>query len=221
MRLIFHNGFRSTSNQKFCLLLTYRARIELLLLVDVLSMIYDVVFNTNSPNLVFWVSIVVDILLLQTVSIAIASTGILLAAIYYILQIRHQNRMRQTELVMKLYSTFDTLEFLEAWHKIFWMPELKDYDDFVKKLEGKRYIASYVLNFYEEVGILLRRKLIDIGLVDALLGNSTKNIWEKIRIPIEYVRKSGIDPRAYENVEYVYNEMKKRELQLQEGVKNG
>jgi hypothetical protein len=56
-------------------------------------MVYDVVFNTNSPNLVFWVSRMVDI---QTVSIAIASAGVFLAAIYYILQIRHQTRIRQT-----------------------------------------------------------------------------------------------------------------------------
>jgi len=93
------------------------------------------------------------------------------------------------------------------------MPEFKDYDDYVKKFEGKRYIAAFVVMFYEEVGILLRRKLIDIGLVDDLLGNSAKQIWEKIRTPIEHVRKSGIDPRAYEHFEYLYNELKKREQQ--------
>jgi hypothetical protein len=151
---------------------------------------------------------------IQTISVGIASASIVVGVIYYIIQIRHQTRIRQTDLVMRLYSTYDSLEFLEAWHKIFWMPELRDYDDYIKKLEGKRYIAAFVVMFYEEVGILLRRKLIDIGLVDDLLGNSTKQIWEKIKTPVEYVRKSGIDPRAYENFEYLYNEMKKREQQL-------
>jgi len=155
---------------------------------------------------------------ISTVSIVVASASVVLAAIYYVLQLRHQTKIRQTDIVMRLYSTFDSLEFLEAWHKIFWMPEFKDYDDFVKKLESKRYIASFVLMFYEEVGILLRRKLIDIGLVDDLLGNSVKQIWEKVRTPMEYVRKIGIDPRAYENFEYLYNEIKKRE---QVGVSSG
>jgi hypothetical protein len=59
---------------------------------------------------------------------------------------------------MKLYSTYDSLEFLEAWHKIFWMPEFKDYDDFVKKFNGQRHIPAFVVMFYEEVGILLRRR---------------------------------------------------------------
>jgi hypothetical protein len=150
---------------------------------------------------------------ISTVSIAIASAGVLVAATYYVLQLRHQNRLRQTDLVMKLYSTMDSLEFLEAWHKIFWMPETKDYEDFVEKLGGKRHIAAFVALFYEEVGVLLRRKLVDIGLVDDLFSDSLKLTWEKVRTPMLEVRKRGIYPRAYENFEYLYNEMKKREQQ--------
>jgi hypothetical protein len=150
---------------------------------------------------------------IQTVSIAIASASVVAGVIYYAFQIRHQNRMRQTDLLLRLYSTFDSLEFLEAWHKIFWMPEPKDYDDFVEKLGGKRHITAFVALFYEEVGVLLRRKLIDIGLVDDLFSDSLKLTWEKVKAPMMEVRKRGIYPRAYENFEYLYNEMKKREQQ--------
>jgi hypothetical protein len=48
-------------------------------------MIHDAVFNTNSPNLVFWVSIVVDI---QTVSIAVASAGVFIGS--YLLHVADQ-----------------------------------------------------------------------------------------------------------------------------------
>jgi hypothetical protein len=48
----------------------------------------------------------------QTVSIAIASASITLAAIYYIFQIRHQTRIRQTDLVIRLYSAVSSKEFL-------------------------------------------------------------------------------------------------------------
>jgi len=70
------------------------------------------------------------------------------------------------------------LEFLEAWNTIFFT-EFKDYDDAIEKLSGKRHIASFVFMFYEEVGVLLRKKLIDTGLVEELLGTSAKQIWEK------------------------------------------
>jgi hypothetical protein len=61
------------------------------------------------------VSIVVDI---QTISIAIASGGVFVAAIYYIFQIRHQTRLRQTDLVMRLYGTFTSNEYQDAWTKV-------------------------------------------------------------------------------------------------------
>jgi len=148
---------------------------------------------------------VVDI---STVSIVLASTSVMAAAIYYILQIRQQTKVRQTDLVTRLYSTFASLEFQEAWHKIYFT-EFKDYDDFVEKIGGKRWP---VLIFYEEVGVLLHRKLIDIGLVDDLLGNSIRTLWEKIRYVMEEARKR-YDPRFYKYFEYLYNEMKKREQQ--------
>ena len=39
---------------------------------------------------------------IQTVSIAIASASVTLAAFYYIWQIRHQSKIRQTDLVIKI-----------------------------------------------------------------------------------------------------------------------
>jgi hypothetical protein len=54
-------------------------------------------------NPVFWVPIMVDI---QTISVAIASADVLVAAIYYILQIRHQTTIRKTDLLIRLYQTY-------------------------------------------------------------------------------------------------------------------
>lgn len=149
---------------------------------------------------------------ISTLSIVIAASGVTAASIYYRLQIRSQTRVRQTDLLMRLYSTWDSLEFQEAWHRIYWM-EFKDYDEAVSKLGGKRHIASYVLYFYDEVGALLREKLIDISLSDRLLGNSVRQMWEKVKPVIHEARERSSDPRIYEHFEYLYNEMKKREQQ--------
>jgi hypothetical protein len=54
----------------------------------------------------------------QTVSIAVASASATLAAIYYIFQIRHRSRIRQTDLVIGLYSAASSKELLEAWEKV-------------------------------------------------------------------------------------------------------
>jgi len=147
------------------------------------------------------------------VSAIVAAAGVLVGVIYYMLDIRNQTKLRQTDLVMRLYSTFDSMEFLEAWSKVYFT-EYKDYDDLLKKLEGKREIAMLVFRFYEQVGVLLRRKLIDVDLIDILFGNNTIITWEKTKGTILREMRERVNPRAYESFEYLYNEMKKREQQL-------
>jgi hypothetical protein len=74
-------------------------------------------------------------------------------------------------------------------------------------LEGRRYVATYLFTFYDQVGVLLRRGLIDFDLVDALLGNSTRQLWEKVAPVVEEARIRSDDVRLYENFEYLYGEM--------------
>ena len=168
----------------------------------------------------------VDILLLQTISIAIASAGVFVAAIYYIFQIRHQTRSRQTDLVMRLYSTFGSDDHQRAGKKVMWIA-YKDYDDFVKKYgapnseEPIPLAVDKVLYFFEEVGVLLSKKLVDIDLIDQLMGYNIVMIGTKTMPIIEGARKRLNLPHVWTNFEYLYNEMKKREQQLQQkGVKN-
>jgi hypothetical protein len=164
---------------------------------------------------------VVDI---QTVSIAIASAGVFAAAIYYVLQIRHQSRMRQTDLVARLYSTFIGKDIQEGYFEVRQL-EFVDYDDFMKKykMPSKSIVPLWqVCKFFDGVGVLLRRKLVDIGLVDELFHTEATLLWEKMKPIAEGRRKELNQPTAYQCFEYLYNEMKKREQQLQQdGVKNG
>jgi hypothetical protein len=168
----------------------------------------------------------VDILLLQTISIAIASAGILIAAIYYVLQIRHQRKMRQTDLLLKIYSTFGCEEFQKALAKTFNL-DFKDYDEFVKKyyntstgfVESPEIISMSMVNvLFEEVGVLLNRKLIDIGLVDDLFGYMAVPLWEKIKPAVEGLRQQFQSPRSLQKFEYLHDRLKERE---QRGAKNG
>jgi hypothetical protein len=151
----------------------------------------------------------VDILLLQTVSIAIASAGVFAAAIYYIIQIRHQTKVRQTDLVVRLYSIYGSKEFQEAWATVREF-EFKDYDDFMKKY-GWSAAMSEVGLFFEGVGVLLHKKLVDISMVDDLFTGPIKMTWEKMKPIIEGHRKQKKYPQFYEWLEYLYNEMQKRE----------
>jgi hypothetical protein len=90
--------------------------------------------------------------------------------------------------------------------------ESEDYRNYEKWHEWSDFII--VAAFFEGIGILLHRKLIDIVLVDDLFSYSIKTIWEKIKEVVEAVRKHHNAPQIWEWFEYLYDEMKKREQQL-------
>ncbi len=150
---------------------------------------------------------------IQAISVTVASAGIFVASIYYILQIRHQNRMRQTDLVMKLYSQFNSLEFQRVWEQVL-NREAKDYADYHKKYGSAERTA--VGMFFEGIGILLRRKLISIELVDDMFTTPIKWTWERTKDITLELRKIRNQPEILEWFEYLYYEMKKREQKLQQ-----
>jgi hypothetical protein len=154
----------------------------------------------------------------QTISIAVASASVTIAAFYYIWQIRHQNKIRQTDLVIKISEFGTRKDFLEACTDIF-EAEFNDYDDFVKKyglpFSKKPIPMSFfiVSNFMERIGVLLKNKLLDISMVSQLM--TVTDFWEKMKPVIEGVRKEENSQSYYEYFEYLYNEVKKREQKLQ------
>jgi hypothetical protein len=96
--------------------------------------------------------------------------------------------------------------------------EYKDYDDFVKRYgevhseKPEQAAILALVNYFEGLGILVKRKLIDIDLVYDFLGSDINMIWEKLKPIIEGERKKRNYPPL--NCEYFYNEMKKREQKL-------
>ena len=167
---------------------------------------------------------------IQTVSIAIASAGVLIAAIYYVLQIRHQTkarqdtaRTRQADLLMRLYSTWGSDDLQRATYTVFDL-KFKDYDDYVKKYgsvvsETPAIVAVFRVGwFFNGIGVLLQSNLADIELIDKLFGYMVIWLWEILKPIVEAERKATNQPKSLEWFEYLYNEMKKRE---QAGVKNG
>ena len=148
---------------------------------------------------------------MPSISAIVAAIGVIIGVVFAVLELRNLVRTRQTDLIMRLYSTRTGKEFQESWKKVMSM-ESKDYRNYEKWYEWSDFIV--VAAFFEGIGILLRRKLTDIRLVDDLFSYSIKTIWEKINEVVEAVRKHNNAPQIWEWFEYLYNEMKKREQRL-------
>ena len=98
--------------------------------------------------------------------------------------------------------------------------EFDNYNDFMKEhgpiSSGKPASIAILMvaGFYESVGVLFHRKLIDISLDEELLP--VEMSWEKIKPVVVGWRKQVNEPRVAEWFEYLYNEMQKREQRLQQ-----
>jgi hypothetical protein len=155
---------------------------------------------------------------IQTVSIAIASAGVFAAAIYYIFQIRHQDKMRHLDLFMRLYSTWGSRDMLNA-HRRFMVLKVENYDSFVKEHGPVTEITELYTDmdqvgwFFNLMGFLVKEKIVHVKLVDELLGYWVIRNWETIKPLIYGWRKQYNIPESYYWFEYLYNEMKKREEQ--------
>jgi len=155
----------------------------------------------------------------SSLSAIIAAVGVMIGVILTVLEVKNWVNTRQTDLVIRLYSTFGSDEIQEAWERI-QTREFKDFDSYRK--EYGLQDVNKVGWFFEGLGVLLHRKLIDISLVDDLFSSPVKRAWEKLLPVAEGERNQTNRPQIWEWFEYVYNEMKKREQQLQQrGVKSG
>jgi len=158
---------------------------------------------------------------IQTVSIVVASVGLLVAAVYYVLQIRHQTKMRQMDLLMRIYLTWGSEDMKKALQDVFAL-KFEDYDDFIKKygLSSRAWVdVDKVGWFMNGLGFLVHEGFVNIKLVLGLFhAQGWIMLWEKLKPVVEGVRKTFGFPESYAWFEYLYNEVKKKE---QRGVKSG
>ncbi len=160
---------------------------------------------------------ILQVELVAYVSMIVASFGLVGALLYYVNDHRNQARMRKTDLIMRLYATFMSKEFQEADVKVI-MLNVKDYSEFKAKYgpypsEHPTHIAfRQVAAFFEAIGILLKKKLIEIDLAYEIFVVHQR--WEKLWPIIRDLRQELDFPEYMDNFEYLYHETQKYQRHL-------
>jgi hypothetical protein len=121
---------------------------------------------------------------IEYLPIVLTGVGLIVSILYYSMVLRNANRTRQAQLLMNLYESYRSkesrLESLEI-HSWKW----KDMDDFWEKYGQPNNPEAWATwetkaAFFNGVGILLKRNLIDIKLLDDLLTNSLIRHWNSL-----------------------------------------
>lgn len=151
---------------------------------------------------------------ISTISIVIASIGVLAGVIYYILDIRHQSRLRQTESLIRLSPWFNmsAKEVQEAISQVCSI-RYENYEDYLQKYSGKPENVTFKVlgNYFEGIGILVHRKLVDPDIVYDFWGDIIISTWEGNKPLVDGMRNDSGDAETFAFWEYLYGELKKRQ----------
>ena len=156
---------------------------------------------------------------IQTISFVVAGISVTIAAIYYLINIRINNRARQAMILSSLQSRIDTPEFWERYIDIVWVYKEMSYEEYRKKVlqskEKSAQVMSVISTFYH-IGWLVKMKLLDIN---AVLG-FTFDVVAVYDIVMPHLARFGeeqgqpYNPGHYPYFTYLYDEIKKRREML-------
>lgn len=176
----------------------------------------------------------------QTATIVVTGIGVLIAAVSQIYTNRQANQQRaielknqeltlhaqqqaletrQAELFMQLYSKWTSPEFRVGLLKMYQHWSWSDFSEFQAKYGAKTnaedFVAGVVVpaSFYEGIGVLVERGLIDVTLVNRLLRRNILLFWERLGPVIQGYRKEQEQDEQpiFDSVEYLYHELQKLE----------
>ena len=150
----------------------------------------------------------------QVLSIA-APLAITLGVVVALLNLRNQYRLRQIDTVMRLYSQFGEETFVRHFIRVTnW--DYATYEAYLEKRTEDDYISLTVVTvFFEGMGLLLKRKLAPIDLIDDLLSGPILLAWPKARpIWLGFRVQYGV-PAAAEWFEFLYEATVQRLAKLE------
>jgi hypothetical protein len=149
----------------------------------------------------------VDILSITAIVAAVGGLG---GVLFAVLQLRDFVKTRRAQFFMSIYELSINKDFGEVALKALNL-EYKDYDDFVNKYgppfsDHEAHVALNVLCMYfEALGILVKKKMLDIELVSELF--SVELFWERLKPIVEGMRKQLDAPLIYLWFEFLFNEV--------------
>ena len=159
---------------------------------------------------------------MQTLTVVVTGIGVLIAAINQIYISRQANEQRQRELetrqaqlFMQIYNRWTAKDMAAAYglvrYKYSWETAEESFEKYLPDKDIDAYSNLQILhNFFEGLGLLVKRGLIDITMVEDLF--SQRIIWHWERHKPAYLRARTMlnDPTQYDSIEYLYDQMMQR-----------
>lgn len=148
---------------------------------------------------------IANLLLTDTFWVAVGTIGAVIALFLTYTQIRASRIIAAADFLLRLEKNFNSVDMIAKRKKILkiWQKNLDDYE----KMDCYRS----VFDFFEELGLLLRKKIIPKELVWSDYCHWILYYYTAFSGYIEWVRKAYADVTIYCEFEYLFKEMQKYE----------
>jgi len=145
--------------------------------------------------------------------LTISFISLIVTITYFTINVRYQNEQRRVQLFMQIYSRFNDNQFwennlqmmknLDLWEA----GSVLDSGYLIQDPQGQAQFNAYA-SFYEGIGVLVKRKFINLELVKDLMSSTIVSSWEAMSPVIERLRDLTGDDSQYKGFEYIYTRVK-------------
>ena len=149
----------------------------------------------------------VDLAEIQAAYYMVAATGVLIAAVYYMINIRNSRKTHELQVTMQALALFGSKAFWSEFDELM-AREWSTLEEYHEKYGRGLSLANTVFITLEEMGVLLRMKLISPRIPWDLYGTYTFKLWEKYEPLIMELRRDFSRDAALW-VEYFVKEMRR------------
>jgi len=153
-----------------------------------------------------------DLERIQTAYYMAAATGVLVAAIYYIISLRYNMRAREME-ICRLHTSDYTSEAGMQRYAIVMTMEWKDHEDFMKKYgySNPEMLGKWASQFFmwEVLGVLVKSGVVKAEKLYPIGGFGAIRAWEKYKGIIQNRRDTTWGQDYLSNFEFYAQEMMK------------
>ena len=152
---------------------------------------------------------------MESISIVIAATSVVIGVTMALVQLRDFNRTRQGVLRMQLYQKFASEEFMRAWADVMWRQDWRDYQEQNEKFGASTNPEAWsktlaVGNHMQTLAQLVQEKLMDADWIYEFHPVTVLMAWERYEPLVKGWRERFGLPTYWQAFEDLYEECKKR-----------
>lgn len=139
----------------------------------------------------------------------VSMVAFVVTAMFVLFQVRHMRMARNVDISMKLFEWLENEHVRRAMKWVrsqFRFKSLGDHEAYLAKNPDAEDNPMVVIGFFEQVGLLVQKKFVDVDVVMDHLGLQITTMWEKLKPLVSALRESHDDARIGEHFEFLYHQ---------------